>query len=169
MQYLYRAQWSPYIVGIGIGILSWISFLVSKKALGTSTTYARTAGMLEKLFNETGVSNNQYYQKITAEINWQWMLVLGIVLGSLFSSLISGEFGFRFIPETDFPSFVNYTVWGRFLSALFGGLLLGFGSRLASGCTSGHGISGTMQLSIASWLAAISFFVGGIITAFIIF
>ena len=66
-------------------------------------------------------------------------------------------------------SIVNNLAFGRLISALLGGFLLGFGSRFASGCTSGHGISGTMQLAISSWLAAICFFVGGILTAFLIF
>jgi hypothetical protein len=53
--------------------------------------------------------------------------------------------------------------------ALTGGLLLGLGARWAGGCTSGHGISGTLQLSLASWVAAICFFAGGIIVAGLIF
>ena len=40
---------------------------------------------------------------------------------------------------------------------------MAFGSRLAGGCTSGHGISGTMQLSVGSWIAVICFFAGGIV------
>ena len=42
---------SPYIVGIGIGILSWFSFLFSNKAIGCSTAFARTSGMIEKVFD----------------------------------------------------------------------------------------------------------------------
>jgi uncharacterized membrane protein YedE/YeeE len=55
------------------------------------------------------------------------------------------------------------------LVALAGGIILGFGSRFAGGCTSGHGISGTLQLAVSSWVSAIFFFVGGIITAHIIY
>jgi uncharacterized membrane protein YedE/YeeE len=46
---------------------------------------------------------------------------------------------------------------------------MGFGSRWAGGCTSGHGISGTLQLAVSSWLAALFFFVGGIASATLIF
>jgi len=53
--------------------------------------------------------------------------------------------------------------------ALLGGLLMGFGARWAGGCTSGHGISGTLQLSIGSWLAVMCFFAGGIATAMVLF
>ncbi|MFA6622310.1 MAG: YeeE/YedE thiosulfate transporter family protein, partial [Candidatus Caldatribacteriota bacterium] len=53
----------------------------------------------------------------------------------------------------------------RFFTALIGGIVLGIGARWAGGCTSGHGISGTMQLAVSSWIAVILFFIGGIITA----
>ncbi|RKZ03231.1 hypothetical protein DRQ25_17940, partial [Candidatus Fermentibacteria bacterium] len=57
----------------------------------------------------------------------------------------------------------------RLLVALSGGIVMGFGSRWAGGCTSGHGISGTLQWALSSWIAAICFFAGGIITALFIF
>ena len=57
----------------------------------------------------------------------------------------------------------------RVLTAVAGGALLGFGARWAGGCTSGHGISGTLQLAVSSWLAALSFFAGGIAAAAILF
>ena len=54
---------------------------------------------------------------------------------------------------------------------LLAGVIFGlaFGARLAGGCTSGHGISGTMQLNVASWIAVICFFIGGIAVAMTLF
>ncbi len=57
----------------------------------------------------------------------------------------------------------------RWMVALLGGLILGLGARWAGGCTSGHGISGTLQLAVSSWLAVLSFFIGGIATALFIY
>ena len=57
----------------------------------------------------------------------------------------------------------------RLAAAFAGGLLMAFGARLAGGCTSGHGISGTMQLSVGSWIAVLCFFVGGIATAMLMY
>jgi hypothetical protein len=96
------------------------------------------------------------------------MLVIGIVIGSFISAVLSGEFNLSLIPVTDFESILNQNILGRVFSAFVGGIFLGFGARLAGGCTSGHGISGTFQLSIASWISLIGFFVGGAVTAFII-
>ena len=46
---------------------------------------------------------------------------------------------------------------------------MAFGARFAGGCTSGHGISGTMQLNVGSWIAVICFFIGGIAVAYPLF
>ncbi len=53
--------------------------------------------------------------------------------------------------------------------AFGGGVLMGLGARWAGGCTSGHGISGTMQLALSSWIAAACFFAGGIAGAMLIY
>ncbi len=125
--------------------------------------------MIGKKINSNYIQKNKYFQQKSPEVDWQWMLVLGIIIGSFISSSLSGQFNISWLPLTEFESVLNLTIAGRLLSALIGGIFLGFGSRLANGCTSGHGISGTMQLSISSWIAVIFFFLGGIITAAIFF
>jgi uncharacterized membrane protein YedE/YeeE len=59
--------------------------------------------------------------------------------------------------------------FARWIVAFIGGIVMGIGARWANGCTSGHGISGTLQLAVSSWLAAICFFIGGIVTAMLIY
>ena len=167
-QLIFAGSWSPYLIGTLIGILSWVSFIVSKKPLGTSTSYARASARLGSICCGDTVFDWKYYQKYKPELEWQSMLVIGIVIGSFISAIISGEFNLTFIPATEFESILNQNVLGRIFSAFTGGILLGFGARLAGGCTSGHGISGAFQLSIASWISLISFFVGGAAAAFLI-
>ncbi len=163
-------NYSPYLVGALIGILTWVSFLISQKPLGTSTAYARSSGIIAKLFCSNCLENKLYYQtKAKAEIDWQWMLVLGIVVGSFLSAVLYGNFSLELVASTDYESVFNSTLVARYLSALFGGVLIGFGARWAGGCTSGHGISGALQLSISSWIAVICFFLGGVATAALIF
>lgn len=168
MNFLTEVRWSPYAVGISIGVLSWLSFLILKKPLSCSTSFARTSGMIERLFRGKKVEQKPYYQKIGLKIDWQWMLVLGIVIGSLISSLLSGDFRFNWMPALWRSSFGD-TPLLRLIVALIGGIFMGFGARWADGCTSGHGISGTLQLVVSSWISAICFFIGGILTALLIF
>jgi uncharacterized membrane protein YedE/YeeE len=124
--------------------------------------------MIEKLFRGKKVEGKLYYREVKPEIDWQWMFVLGIIGGALVSSLLSGDFGWQWIPGKWEMAFGN-NMWLRFFAALSGGILLGFGARWAGGCTSGHGISGTMQLAVSSWVSAICFFIGGIAMAHLIF
>ena len=168
MNWFFLEQWSPYIVGIGIGILSWIAFVLSDKPLGCSTAYARSSGMIERILRGDKVLEKPYYQKFAPVVDWEWMLVIGIVIGAFISAKVSGQFQLQWIPEAWATGFGS-SVFFRIIISLIGGIVLGFGARWAGGCTSGHGISGTLQLAVSSWLAALCFFIGGIITAMILF
>ena len=168
MEWLSMGHWSPYAVGIGIGILSWLTFLLSDKPIGCSTAFARTSGMIERLFRGAKVLEKPYYKKYIPEVTWDWMLVLGVMIGSFVSAKLSGQFQLRWVPNIWVEAFGNVPTT-RLLIAFIGGILMGLGSRWAGGCTSGHGISGTLQLAISSWLAAICFFIGGIAAAMLIF
>ena len=168
MSYLKEVTWSPYVVGVLIGILNFVTLIVSKKFLGASTAYVKTSGMIKRIFNKEKVENNEYYKIKTPKADWGWMLVIGIVIGAFISSNLSGSFEFIIIPQL-WRDFVSDNLFFRILIATFGGIVMGFGARLSGGCTSGHGISGASQLSVISWVAAICFFIGGIISAGFIF
>jgi len=163
-----RARWSPYIAGIGIGFLSWLTFLLSNHPLGCSTAYARTSGMIEQSFKGKETTKKPYYREFAPKIDWEWMLVVGVVIGAFMATFSSGDFSWNLIPSRWSMAFGDAAI-PRIIAALFGGVLIGFGSRWTQGCTSGHGISGTLQLAVSSWLAVVCFFIGGIITAMIIF
>ena len=168
MEFLKEVSWSPYVVGAGIGILSWFSFLISKNPIACSTTFAKAGGMIERLFRGKKTENKLYYKEIKLSVDWQWMLVIGIVIGSLFSALLSGDFQWEWVPSL-WASVFGGSALTRVIVALAGGICIGFGARWAGGCTSGHGISGALQLAVSSWISAIFFFIGGIAAAFILF
>jgi uncharacterized membrane protein YedE/YeeE len=161
-------DWMPYIAGAGIGVLSWFAFLLSDKPLGCSTAYARTAGMIERLAIGDRVLYQPFFKKTPPVIEWQWMLVAGVVIGAFISSVLNGEFAVVLVPSTFAAAFGN-SVLLRIVVAMAGGILMAIGARWAGGCTSGHGISGSLQLSVASWVAVFCFFAGGIATAMLLF
>jgi len=168
MDWLTAWSWSPYAAGVGIGVLSWLTLFFSGHPLGCSTSFARTAGMIEKLFRGREVEEKLFYREIPPVVDWQWMLVVGMVLGAFLSAQLSGDFHLQWVPPRWEAAFGGDRMV-RIVAAVAGGILLGFGSRWAGGCTSGHGISGTMQLALSSWVSACCFFVGGIVTALLIF
>ena len=164
MDLLTMQEWSPYIVGFLIGLLNIIALKISNKPIGASTSFLKVSGMIAKVFNKEKVDKNEYYKKKKPEIDWGIMLVIGVVIGAFISSSLSGDFELTLIPSM-WSNEISNDFFVRFITALIGGVFLGMGSRWAGGCTSGHGISGVSQLSIISIVAAVSFFVGGIITA----
>jgi len=168
MNWFFLARWSPWIVGIGIGILVWLGFLLSDRSIGCSTAYARTGGIIERLIRGKKVENREYFRKFAPTIDWEWMLVLGLIIGSFSSAILSGNFKVEVIPAIWSNVFGGSAIL-RLTAALFGGTLIGFGARLAGGCTSGHGITGSSQLAVSSWLAFVLFFAGGIATALFLF
>ncbi len=159
-------QWSPYVVGALIGLLNIIALRISNKPLAASTTYLNVSGMIRKAFQREKVQRNEYYSKKKPEVDWGVMLVFGIIIGSFLSAALSGDFQITLVPEM-WATHFSADFFPRFITALVGGIILGIGARWAGGCTSGHGISGASQLSIISWMAAIAFFIGGIVTALI--
>jgi uncharacterized protein len=124
--------------------------------------------MIEKLLRGNEVAEKPYYQRLPLRIDWQWMLVTGILVGAFISALISGDFRGQWIPDLWGAAF-GVAALPRLLVALVGGVLIGFGARWAGGCTSGHGISGTLQLAVSSWISSICFFIGGIVAAHLLF
>ena len=164
MTWLTMQRWSPYVVGVAIGVLSWLTFLLSDRTIGCSTAFARFSGMIERVFRGERVRDRPYFQKVTPSVGWDTMLIVGILIGSFLSAQLSGDFRLQWVPSLWADTFGS-VAWVRVGVALIGGALLGLGSRWAGGCTSGHGISGTLQLTISSWIASITFFVTGIVTA----
>jgi uncharacterized protein len=160
--------WSPYWVGVGIGVLSWLTFLLCNHPLGVSTAIAKSAGMLEKMVGGDKVEQKPYWRENRPAIDWEWMLVLGLLGGAITASLFSGTFQWEWVPPMWEEAFGS-NGWIRSGVALAGGVLIGFGARWGCGCTSGHGISGSLQLVMSSWLSSLLFFIGGMVVAFTLY
>jgi uncharacterized membrane protein YedE/YeeE len=124
--------------------------------------------MIERLLWGKKMEDKLYYREVKPAVDWQWMLVVGMVVGAIVSSQLSGDFDWQWVPPRWAAAFGG-NVFVRMVAAVAGGVLLGFGARWADGCTSGHGISGTMQLAVSGWISAICFFVGGIVMAQLLF
>jgi len=161
-------------MGALLGVLAIASalattFLLGRTIyLGTSTSFVRAAGFIEQFFSPELTAQIAHYSSIGIRVDWQFMLVIGIVIGSFISAVTSRSFKVEFIPPIWRERFGN-SIIKRGIFAFFGGILTIYGARLADGCTSGHGLSGLMQLSFSSLIALCLFFIVGIITARIVY
>ena len=157
--------WSPYVVGGLIGLLSMATFYWSDKPIGVSTAYARIAGMLGKIVAPRYTLGLKFFKETPPVVEWEVMLLAGILIGSLLAAWSGGQLVGSWIPALWEARFGDDSVIPRLVSVFSGGILMAFGARLAGGCTSGHGISGALQLSIGSWIALLCFFLGGMAVA----
>ncbi|QDT02025.1 putative inner membrane protein [Rubripirellula lacrimiformis] len=161
--------WSPYVVGALIGVLSMFTFYFSNKPLGASTAYARIAGMLGDVVAPRHTRSLKYFKDNPPKIGWELMLVCGVVLGAFAAAWTGGEWTGQLLPAMWQDRFGPDSGLLRVIVAFAGGCLMAFGARMAGGCTSGHGISGTLQLAVGSWVSAICFFIGGIVVAMLMY
>jgi hypothetical protein len=160
--------WPPLVVGADIGMLSWLTFYFSDKAIGASSFFATIAGALGKLFARKHTESLDYFKKHPPRFDWSVVFVICTILGAFIAARTGGEFRNEWLHPMWIARF-GERIWVRALVAIGGGVLMAFGARLAGGCTSGHGISGTLQLSVGSWVALLCFFAGGVATALLLF
>lgn len=166
---LRRASWNPYLVGAGIGILSWLLFLVVNKPLGMSTEVSKLSGWVTGIFTGMdSVKENEYWAKTTPAFGYSTVFLIMMAVGAFASAKLGGTFRIEKVPTVWKERFGSGAA-GRMIAAFLGGAVLLYGARMAGGCTSGHGISGTLQLAASSWLFFGAMFGSGIVTAKLLF
>ena len=133
-------NFSPYSALAG-GALIGISITI---LLLFNGRMAGISGIMNGLFNSP-----------TQERNWRMVFLIGLILGAVC---------FQIINPDAFPPRQGYPLW----LIAGGGFLVGIGTRLGSGCTSGHGICGIANLSRRSIFATLTFMTSGMVTVYII-
>ncbi len=160
-----RYRWNPYLVGALIGVLSIVTFSLADKPIGMSTGVAQASGACAiPMLGADAVASNAYWsKKAIPKRDYGALFVAGTFLGALLSALVSKSFRLEFVPEV-WRNQVGKSVTKRMIAAFIGGAVLLYGARLADGCTSGHGISGTMQLAVSGWTFFVVMFITGVLT-----
>tara|TARA_B100000686_G_scaffold147670_1_gene155043 strand:- start:56 stop:475 length:420 start_codon:yes stop_codon:yes gene_type:complete len=102
-----------------------------------------------RMIGISGIASNFLVSKNNRIDNF--LFLIGLILGPLIYNLISGKE-------------INISIASSLILLIIGGFLVGFGTRLSSGCTSGHGISGISRFSLRSIIATITFMIVGILT-----
>ncbi|MDJ0616746.1 MAG: YeeE/YedE family protein [Calothrix sp. MO_192.B10] len=126
---------------------NWITALCGGILIGLSAT-------LLLLFNGRIAGISGIFNGAIAFANdkaWRWLFLIGMVLGGVI-------YEYLLAPEPT-PTSV-FSPW----EMIIGGFLVGFGTRMGSGCTSGHGVCGLGRLSLRSLVAVITFLTTGIMT-----
>lgn len=154
--------WSPYLAGIGIGLTLLASFVVAGQGLGASRAFVVVAGTGMKAVLPAYTSALSYLSKYLAVSpfkDWIVLEVSGLLLGALIGVLLSRGFKVRFDRAE------RMSIKTRLLTAFGGGVIIGFASRLARGCTSGVALTGGSQLALSGWVFVIAMFASGFLFA----
>merc|ERR1711916_155901 len=167
--------WPWYVGGPLIALTLFLYFYFGKN-FGTICTISGAG------------KDSEYFRKDWKERDFALLFVVGLVIGGFISSnfLIPDaavelnpktvqelqEIGFSNVAESYFPAEIfsaesAFSLKG-FIILVLSGFCVGFGTRYAGGCTSGHAITGLSSLQLPSLLAVIGFFIGGIIAAWFI-
>jgi uncharacterized membrane protein YedE/YeeE len=167
MQSTVRPFWPPLIAGIALGAVLLMTFLLTGHGLGASGFFTRLTawfgGEVARSATEANVYLGPFLKSAAHPLaNWISWEIVGVMIGALLAALTGG----RFRARLDGAPNLNST--GRIALALGGGLLTGFGARLARGCTSGIGLSGGAPLAVAAFLFLIGFFIAGIIISYFV-
>lgn len=167
--WLTRARWNPYAVGTGIGVLCWLAFAVVDKPLGVTTALSGVAGACAlPLVGAEAIRQNVYFQKHAFAWDYGTLFLVGLAAGGLLSALLARSWRAEVVPAVWREHF-GPSAAKRLAAAFAGGVLVMFGARLADGCTSGNGISGSLQLAVSGWTFFLVLFACGILASLVLF
>ncbi|MGB5718460.1 MAG: YeeE/YedE thiosulfate transporter family protein [Gammaproteobacteria bacterium] len=152
--------WNPYLGGTLLGVLLFLSFFVTSHGLGASGGVNRIAVAVEDLVIPEHVDKTPYLARMAGGdrdplAHWLVWEVAGIMLGGFASGLLRGRVK---VQTYRGPQISNHSRW---VYAFIGGTLMGYGARMARGCTSGQALSGGAVMSVGSWAFMFAVFAGG--------
>lgn len=142
--------WPWWFSGILMGLTVPLLYFLTGQGFGISTSFQQIGAMCSPN------SKLAYFRDFNKRKGmWTLMFVVGIAAGGFIANHLLSAEPVEFLPE-------SYMSMGGAIRLLIGGILIGFGTRYAGGCTSGHAITGISNLNWPSLVATIFFFVGGL-------
>ena len=155
-----RPYLNPYLAGTLLGIVLFLSFFITGGGLGASAAISRVQTALLSLFASDHVDRVAYFAEMAGgQKNALLHYSVYMLAGTFMGGLISGVFNRRF--RLELRKGPNISSLARIAFALMGGAIMGYGARLARGCTSGQALSGGAVLSVGSFAFMFAVFGGG--------
>ena len=177
---IFASFWPWYVTGPLIGLYVPVLYIVINRHFGVSSTFRDVCTAFLR-------PSAPYFQYDWKAHRWRLIFVAGIVLGGYLAggTLRTSPQGqvsahtlaaLSSLGVRDFSSLIpgDLFSWGSLLTfrgvllIAAGGFLVGFGTRYAEGCTSGHSIHGIATFQKASIIATLCFFIGGLISTYLI-
>lgn len=153
--------WHWTISGAAIAAITLALLFFANRRLGISGGLDDVCGL--------ALSSPYFRQDVVRSARpWRLPFLAGLVLGGFLSAVIAGGWTPTW-SLAPFDSVIGFGTAGKLVWMFAGGLLIGFGTRLANGCTSGHGIFGLSNLEWPSLVSTVCFMAGGLVTTQLIY
>jgi uncharacterized membrane protein YedE/YeeE len=157
----------PYKAGILLGLVLFGAFFITGNGLGASGGINRFLVVIEDALYPAHIDRTAYLASMAGgETNpldsWVVFVTIGLVIGGFTSGLVNGRLNITTNRGPRVPVKV------RWLMAFIGGAFMGYGARLARGCTSGQALSGGAVLSVGSWAFMVAVFGGAYALAYFV-
>lgn len=158
---------NPYVAAFWLGIVLFLAFFLTGNGLGASGGLNRLLVVVEDAVAPGHVDRVPYLIDMAGGDknpldSWVVFVTIGTVLGGFFSGWQHGRV------KAEVVRGPNTSVRKRLFFAFVGGALMGYGARLARGCTSGQALSGGAVLSVGSWAFMLAVFAGGYAVAYFV-
>ena len=151
---------SPYLAGVGIGVVLLLAFVLTGRGLGASGAFSSVVTAAVSTAAPGHAAANAFYARYLGDgassplADWLVFEIIGVLIGGFASALLAGRL--RWTTEHG-PGITDRR---RLMIAFAGGAAMGIGAKLARGCTSGLGLTGGATLSVGSWLFVLAAFAG---------
>ncbi len=143
---IFKGPWAYWVGAVILAILNILVLIVRQEPWGITNNielWAKWLGSIVGLINSQDITLNQLMLFSGTYLN------LGVILGAFWATLAASQARFRPSKNIKFV-----------LSALAGGFLMGYGARLAYGCSIGLALNGIASSSLTGWLFIIALFIG---------
>ena len=158
---------NPYLGGLLLGLVLFLSFFLTGNGLGASGGLNRYLIFVEDLIVPGHIDRTPYLLSIAGGSkdpldSWIVFVTTGVIIGGFVSGWLNGRL------KIETGKGPNISSRKRWLMAFLGGIFMGYGARLARGCTSGQALSGGAVLSVGSWAFMFAVFGGGYAIAYFV-
>lgn len=160
--------WNPYVAGVGLGLVLLAAFVIMGRGLGASGAFTSLVVAGVQKVAPGHAQSNAFYAKypgggsMNPLMDWLVFEIGGVIAGGFISGVLAGRV------KKSIEKGPHVSVNGRMLYAFFGGLTMGFGAKLARGCTSGQALTGGALMSVGSWVFIVTCFASAYITAYFV-
>ena len=148
---------NPYLAGIGLGLVLLAAYVVMGRGIGASGAFTSVVAVSVQTVAPAHAQASAFYKEYLPENtnpfkDWLVFEVGGVIVGGLISGMLAGRV------KRTIDRGPNITNSKRLVFAVVGGAIMGFGSKLARGCTSGQALTGGAVLSVGSWVFMLAVF-----------